>query len=281
MMRLYQLFLLFSLSLVSCGAEEIDFSKLESSQRSYEERLRQTNLTFMSIETMFPDPQVRALAAAAAKGNISQINELVSQGVDVNARGTQNATPVFWAMQNLAGFTRLLELGADPNIVYEDGSTILHLAVRTIDTSLLETALKHGADPNIVTYSLKQTPLFSAIGAPSGIKVMNILLDAGAEMEARNKYGNTPLITAAVLARLEQVYLLLTRGANYRITNRRGISMMDYIADYRPDMVPGSDGFQRLEKVVGWLEERGVEIPKRRLKEKYKEMHKASQKENQ
>ena len=267
-MRIYKvlfLILVFSFGgLISCGAEEVDFSGMEAAEKKFQERLKQTHLTFMSLETMFPDPQVRALAEASANGRIDEINTMVSQGVDVNARGTQNATPLFWAMQNLAGFTRLLELGADPNVVYGDGGSIMRLVVQTKDTSYLETVLKFGGDPNLVASDMKNTPIFQAIGAPSEEKVINLLLEAGADINARDSYGTVPLMIAAGRGKFDVVYLLLTLGADYRLTDNNGVSLMDDIANSRGAMIPGSDGEKWQEKVIAWLAERGVDIPKKR-----------------
>lgn len=71
------------------------------------------------MRAAFADPQVGALAAAAARGNVAEIDRLVQAGADVNATGKDNVTPLAIALakRNLAGVTRLLALGADPNHV--------------------------------------------------------------------------------------------------------------------------------------------------------------------
>lgn len=221
----------------------------------------------MSLETMFPDPQVRALAAAAGKGDIVEIDSLISQGVNVNARGTQNATPLFWAMGNISGFTRLLELGANPNVLYGDGGTIMHWTARASDTTLLKVVLTYGGDPNLLGGDLERMtpPIFDAISGASRVMAINMLLDAGAQIDARNSFGSTPLITAASIAKLDVVELLLTRGANYQLKNNQGVGALDYIADYHGDMTPGSKGARLLEKVENWFAEKGVLLTPKNL----------------
>jgi ankyrin repeat protein len=58
-------------------------------------------------------------------------------------------------------------------------------------------------------------PQFRALeGSVREVKVMGILLDAGADIEAPNSDGHTPLSVACDLNELEVVSLLLRRGAN-------------------------------------------------------------------
>ena len=60
---------------------------------------------------LFSNQQVAGLARAAAKGDINAIDKAVADGVDVNAIGIDDATPLLWAIErkNKAGFMQLLE----------------------------------------------------------------------------------------------------------------------------------------------------------------------------
>ena len=113
----------------SNSRHDIDWKGLEESEKEWNERAKTEFIAFMSLETMFPDESVRALAKAAAKGRVGTVEELVDLGVDVNASGTKGATPLFWAMSNYNGFKKLLELGADPNVIFGNGGSIMHIAV--------------------------------------------------------------------------------------------------------------------------------------------------------
>ena len=66
----------------------------------------------------FSDKQVMSLARAGASGDSDMVAKLVSDGVDVNARGTDGMTPVIWALLalNERGFECLLQHGANPNL---------------------------------------------------------------------------------------------------------------------------------------------------------------------
>lgn len=241
---------------LACGAESSDMQSAESAARA---RTSKNVLAYMTLETMFPDDRVRSLAAAAGEGNLAEVDRLVGEGANINARGTQDATPLFWSMRNLSGFTKLLELGADPNVVFGDGGTVMHWAARAEDADFLRAVLRRGGDPNLAAGSFRRTPLFEAIGGNDA--AIELLLDAGADIDARSSNGDTAAMAAAGRGRFDVVFLLLSRGASYTVTNDKGVGLTDRVADKQGAMDPEHDLAQWLDKVVEWLQERGVEIP--------------------
>lgn len=269
----YILLMVFAACVSSCKADDIDFTGMESSEKSFNERQSKELVAYMSLEKMFPDPQVRALAEAAGKGKTEEVEKLVAQGIDVNAQGTKGATPLFWALRNssLDGFEKLLDLEADPNIIFAD-SSVMHWAARHEDTRFLQAALDHGGNPNLVAGPLGETPLFKTIGVKGGDNraAMLILLDAGANINAvtggekifgMSMGGKTPVMAAADLGRFDIVYELLTRGADYQLKDDSGRDLMDRIAAMKGRFPAGSEQEKALEKVIAWLSDRGVSVP--------------------
>lgn len=247
---------------LGCNAQNAETDGMKSAEQAAHERARKELVAYMSLETMFPDSEVRALAEAASKGQLQKVEALVEQGVDVNARGVRNATPLFFAMRssNLEGFTKLLELGADPNVVFDDGGTVMHWAVQHKNDAFLKAALKHGGNPNLKNDDMfKHTPLFEALGEQSD--KLDILLSAGADVNAQNRFGSTPVMVAAGRGRFDIVYKLLDHGADYQIKNNSGHTLADRIADKRGLMDSSHELYQWMQKVIVWLEERGVHVP--------------------
>ena len=232
---------------------------MDSAEKKFNERQSRELVAFMSLETMFPDPKARALAKAAGAGNIKKIEQLVNAGVSVNSKGTNDATPLFWAMSNFNGFKRLLELGADPNVVFGDGGSVMHWAVTAKDERILKAALEHGGNPNLKAGQSEGTPLFEALSM--GTKVVDTLLDAGADINSKDKDEDTPVMIAAGSGRFEIVYQLLERGADYRIKNRNGRDLADRVASKRGLLKPESESAKWMEKVIEWLQGKGVVIP--------------------
>jgi ankyrin repeat protein len=265
----------FALGLSNCKAEEIDFDAMKKSEEAFNKRQQQELPILMSLETMFPDRQVRALAEAAGKGKIQVIEELVAKGVDVNARGKKNATPLFWALRNsnLKGFTKLLELGADPNVVFGDGS-VMHWATQHEDIAFLKATLRHGGNPNLLAGQFSETPLFETIVlvGKDRREAMRLLLASGADINARTTAefskmaigGQTPVMKAAGLGRFDIVYELLEAGADYKIKNDSGHDLAVRVGQKRGAFISGSPQEKDLQKVIAWLSERGVEIPPRK-----------------
>ena len=71
----YILLIGFVVFVSSCKAEEIDFKGMDSSEKAFNERQRKELVAYMSLETMFPDDQVRTLAEAAGEGVVKKIGE--------------------------------------------------------------------------------------------------------------------------------------------------------------------------------------------------------------
>ncbi len=265
----------FSIVLAGCGVQSgIDYEGMASAEKAWNRKAREQLVAYMSLDTMFPDKQVRALAKAAGKGDIKKIESLVAKGVDVNYRGTRNATPLFWSMRNIKGFEKLLELGADPNVIFHDGGTVVHWSV---DWSIhkgkhdrLRAVLRHKGDPNLVAGRVAGRPglppLFDTIVVFGKIEIGNtpsltMLLDAGADIDARGMNGDTPALYAAWLGRFDIVYELLDRGADYKARNYFGRDLIGLVETNRKAMDPNHELYMWLEKVSAWLTEHGAEIP--------------------
>ena len=242
-----------------CTAQIFDVATMNSAEKDFNASAAQKTLTLMSLETMFPDADARELANAAAKGKVRKVEGLVKSGISVDVEGTQGATPLFWAMANYNGFEKLLQLGADPNIVYGDGNTVIHMAVRLNDSRFVEAILDHEGDPNLrAGGSFQQTPLFEALS--QGKERIELLLSSGADINARNSFGSTPAMTAVGRGDFETAYYLLDKGSDYQIKNKAGETLVDRIADKLGAMRPGSNGEKWQLKIVNWLERRGVKV---------------------
>lgn len=210
----------------------------------------------MNLETMFPNENLRSLADAAGKGDIRKISEIVSSGLDVNARGSRSATALFWAMRNEKGFEKLLQLGADPNVIFDDGGTVMHWLARKKDCSMLQTALRYGGDPNLKARLFTHSPIFVTITAGKNVGVtecFNVLVDGGADLNLTDDKGMTPILWAAELARYDIALILLELGAVDSQKDIRGRSLLDISDGHKDAFRSGSvteQNWQKLRDII-------------------------------
>jgi ankyrin repeat protein len=91
-------------------------------------------------------------------------------------------------------------LAHSPSAVREidiDGNTALHEATATGNPDLVELLLNSGADPNALN-ARGETPLLSALTAPrNNLKLIQLLLKAGADPQHQFPHGDTLLHIAA------------------------------------------------------------------------------------
>jgi hypothetical protein len=196
-------------------------------------RLRGDSIRFgdrrYSAQEFFQDPRVAALAVAAAAGRLGEVDSLLSQGADLNYVGLFDYTPLMWTIESggLRGFEYLLVRGARLNVPNRSSFSAMALASGpALSADYLELALKHGGDPGFVEVASGDTPLFYAVRS-GDIRRVQLLLDAGAKIDTRNKKEVTPLIECAFAGQYRCALLLLENGANPRLKDRAGT---DFIA---------------------------------------------------
>lgn len=194
------------------------------------------------------NPSLQRLCVAVRDDNLNELDRLVKEEkIDIDTQGERGITATAYAIEqgNVAAFERLLELGADPDRlrVWANATgrpkqrSLLEIIVLNEDSVkpelrrtkqlLLETALKHGADPNRVNPDDGTTPIFHATEG-----CLEILARSGADLNFYNSEGQTPLTDAAkntVIPQVAKVIRLLELGADYRRMDRSGMTVTDYL----------------------------------------------------
>jgi ankyrin repeat protein len=140
---------------------------------------------------------VAQLVVAAEKGDVETIDALVKKGIDVNAKGRYDVTPLLRSLlaKNKDGFDRLLKHGADPNILDDRGAAVMNEAAKEEDSYWLAQALKHKGNPNLVNAGNRnspgETPIFYAI-TNQRTENAKLLIAAKADLNHKNK-GQLPI----------------------------------------------------------------------------------------
>ena len=115
----------------------------------------------------------------------------------------------------------LLRAGADPNITDANGNTVLHHTVHSdSSTEILEVLINHGADVNAKN-DKNATALIKACNK-GNVDVMNVLLRAGADLNIADANGNTVLYHAAEGDNSTEILeILITHGADVNAKNKK------------------------------------------------------------
>lgn len=144
---------------------------------------------------------VTPLWCAAVSGKLSVIKLLVQHGADINAVSDTGSTAVRSAcfMTHLEIVEYLVENGADTNRPNYNGGTCLINSVQS--AQLCKFLLKHGADVNARDIQNK-TALHYAI-QEHRLQTTKLLIENGANYNAKSKYGDDALQTACLKGALE------------------------------------------------------------------------------
>lgn len=123
----------------------------------------------------------------------------------------------------------------DPRERDEGGWSHLHYAAAfSPDPRVIRVLVDLGAEVNART-AYGSTPLHAAATDNPNPQVLAALLDLGAEVDARDHGGGTPLHRAVVKGRLDAIRLLLERGADPNATDRLGWTPLHQAAALNPN----------------------------------------------
>ncbi|KAG4402628.1 hypothetical protein GLYMA_02G243400v4 [Glycine max] len=146
------------------------------------------------------------LHLAASRGYEDITIFLIQERVDVNIIDNFGNTPLLEAVKN--GHDRVASLlvkeGASMKI--ENAGSFLCTAVARGDSDYLKRLLSNGMDPNLKDYDYR-SPLH--VAAAEGLYFMaKLLLEAGASVFTRDRWGNTPLDEARMCGNKNLIKLL-------------------------------------------------------------------------
>ena len=195
------------------------------------------------------------LLSAVLRENIELISVLLKRGADVNAKDDDGRTPLLSAVlrENIELISILIQAGADLNAKDNDGFTPLDLAeggkhwaaAKALEDAIINTGkpnshallelgkkwktitaaevlamINAGADVHAKNND-GNTPLHAAAWKGNA-EVIPVLIKAGADVHAKNNDGNTPLHSAAFWGKAEVIPVLIKAGADVNAKNNHG-----------------------------------------------------------
>lgn len=157
---------------------------------------------------------------AAQKNNVWMVKLLLENGSDPDLRNNAGKLP-----EDVTRSERIKELlrqykKTRPTITTAPQETVLitlHQAARRGDTAMVQKLLNEGTDPNIKERTYDRGTALMHAAAIGSIPVATLLLERGADVNAKTTRGRSSLYYAALYDKADMVSLLLAQGADPNI----------------------------------------------------------------
>ena len=179
--------------------------------------------------------KISPLHLAAANGSLNIVKQLLRFGANINSVCEQNYTPLSHAIASGKTETVVCLLTMGVNISMNSSNSVLYIALSYAekDKNIVELLLDFGADVRAKNVDNK-TPLHCAIAFGNTVEqkgLFKLLLDYGSEINARDKEGNTPLHVAAREGDFVAAEVFLEYEADVNSVNQEGQTALKYVCD--------------------------------------------------
>ena len=170
-----------------------------------------------------------ALQTAIIRDDFVQVREWLRQGMDPNTKVGRGEPALVKAMQ-LDSLRVVEELLQSPKLRIDmanpAGETALMYACIKGNLDLVKRLLAKEARINQPGW----TPLHYAVSANNehSLEIVRLLLDNNAYIDAESPNKSTPLMLAAQYGSQEMVQLLLDAGADVQLRNQQGLTAVDF-----------------------------------------------------
>jgi ankyrin repeat protein len=176
----------------------------------------------------------KGLHLAAHEGQVVEINRLIAEGADLNARdrvGRTSAHVAAFASHDDA-LTALAEGGADMNALENRVYDVLTIAAVADDPELVSLAMALGNKADLITSVYDGTALIAAAHLGHH-DVVARLVAGGAPLDHVNNLGWTALMEAVVLGdggsdHIKTIQILVEAGAEKSIADRDGVTPLQH-----------------------------------------------------
>ncbi|KAM4703702.1 fibronectin type 3 and ankyrin repeat domains protein 1 [Rhinophrynus dorsalis] len=167
------------------------------------------------------------LMVAAQKGFHRLVVLLIEHGADLNqVNGSgKNSLMLACFAGHLSIVQYLREQGAQWECRDKGGSTAMHWAADGGHLEVIRWMIKDGCKVDIKDRCLEWTPLMRVSAITGSADVARCLISAGADVNAKDTNGKTPLMVAVLNNHDRLVRLLMEKGANCTIKNEYGIGI--------------------------------------------------------
>ncbi len=177
--------------------------------------------------------------------------------ITLDLKDHTGCTPLYLACQ--LGYAEivayLLEKKADKACVNLEGDTLLHTAAKHGHQAVMGLLLTKGITVN-ATNKFKETALHQCLGHPSAIQLVEKLVSVGANLNAQDCKGDTPL-HRMVSEKEEMQFLVLEKlcnaGAGLNIKNFMGETPLYKACSHYDDLVVSEERTAVLEKMITFL----------------------------